>query len=331
MRMTSACLALLLVFQLSPLLSASPLPAAPPGARQLAPGVLLVPGRFVAGTPPDGNSLIFQGSDGLVLFDTGRHREHAERLLAAAAVTGLPPRAVVNSHWHLDHVGGNLLVRERYPRVEVYASGAIHGALRGFLAQYRASLTDQVARAQDPGAAQALRDEIALIDAGPRLGPTHEVKASGPLALAGRPLELHLETFAVTAGDVWLLDPASGVLAAGDLVTLPVPLLDTACPARWQAALDHLATVPFRQLVPGHGEPMNHAGFDAYRSAFRDLLACAASARGKDACIDGWLRDAGSLVPPEDVTLARQALGYYVAAVLRGDPAKRAKLCSPPG
>ena len=50
-----------------------------------------------------------------------------------------------------------------------------------------------------------------------------------------------LEARAVTAGDVWLFDPATRVLAAGDLVTLPAPFLDTACPERWKAALDRVA------------------------------------------------------------------------------------------
>ncbi len=40
----------------------APLPAAT--ARQLAPGVLLVPGQFVAGKQPDGNSLVFDTGDG---------------------------------------------------------------------------------------------------------------------------------------------------------------------------------------------------------------------------------------------------------------------------
>jgi glyoxylase-like metal-dependent hydrolase (beta-lactamase superfamily II) len=179
----------------------------------------------------------------------------------------------------------------------------------------------------DPAEVRSRRDEIALIDGGKRLTPDREVTPSGPHQLDG--LELHLETFAVTAGDVWAFDRRTGILAAGDLVTLPIPLLDTACPEGWEKALDHLAATPFEQLVPGHGEPMNQLGLAAYRDAFHALRVCAASHRDKDACIDGWLNDAGPLVPPGDVGLARQSLGYYVAAVLRGDPVKRAKLCGP--
>ena len=85
--------------------------------------------------------------------------------------------------------------------------------------------------------------------------------------------------------DVWLFDPETRILVAGDLVTLPAPLFDTACPARWQASLDHLAQTDFALLVPGHGPAMSRADFDAYRLAFAGLLACAASDQAKQACI----------------------------------------------
>jgi hypothetical protein len=169
----------------------------------------------------------------------------------------------------------------------------------------------------------AYRDEIALIDAGPVLYPDEPVQASGTRMLAGRPFHVGLERNAVTAGDVWLLDPATHVLAAGDLVTLPAPLFDSACPARWQAALVRLGKVDFRQLVPGHGAPMRRAQFEIYRHAFDDLLACAASAQPKSACVDGWMRDANALIPAADPELARSLVDYYVDGSLRGDAARK--------
>jgi len=297
-------------------------------ATSLAPGVDLIPGEFVAGKQPDGNTVVFKGSEGLVVFDTGRHAEHAQAILDFANAEKQPIVAIVNSHWHLDHVGGNVRLREAYPQAHVYASAAIDDALHGFLANYREQLEGAIKQAGDDAEKAApWRAEIALIDAGSRLAPDQRIDASGARTLAGRAMRIGFEKDAVTAGDVWLFDPKSRVLASGDLVTLPAPLFDTACPERWRTALGDLDRVDFRMLVPGHGAPMHRAEFKTYRNAFDHLLACGASKEPKQVCIDGWMRDARKLIPAADEALARSLLDYYIDGSLRADAEKTRKLC----
>lgn len=294
----------------------------------VAPDIALLRGTFVAGAQPDGNSVLLRAPRGLVVFDSGRHPVHARRILDAARATRLPVAAIVNSHWHLDHVAGNVLLREAWPRAEVYASDAIEGAMRGFLADYRTQLEDALAQAPAGGAdAGGWRGEIARIDAGARLFPTRPVTATGERTLAGRKVTLGLERNAVSGGDVWLYDPATRTLLAGDLVTLPVPLLDTACAEGWREALARLDALPFAILVPGHGAPMTHAQFAAWRGAYEDLLACAAGGAADADCKAGWLRDAGPLVPEADRALAAGLLDYYLPQALRAPAARRARYC----
>jgi glyoxylase-like metal-dependent hydrolase (beta-lactamase superfamily II) len=298
-------------------------------ASTIAPGVDVVPGTFVAGTQPDGNSVIFSGRDGLVVFDTGRHPEHTQKIVDFATAAKKPVVAIVNSHWHLDHVGGNVRLRKQYPDARVYASGAIDDALHGFLASYRTQLEDAIAKAGDDAAKTApWRAEIALIDAGASLVPDERIVEGGSRTIAGRAFRIGYENHAVTAGDVWLYDPATRVLVSGDLVTLPAPLFDTACPERWSAALGRLAAVDFKTLVPGHGAAMRKSDLAIYRHAFDALLACGASSQPKQACIDGWMHDAAPLIPASDEKLARSLLDYYVDQSLRGDAQKRDKLCA---
>jgi glyoxylase-like metal-dependent hydrolase (beta-lactamase superfamily II) len=305
--------------------------SAPRDAVQtLVPGVDLVPGRFVAGHQPDGNSVIFHGPDGLVVVDTGRHPEHTQEIVDLARRSHAAVKVIVNSHWHLDHIGGNAMLRREFPGLRVYASDALADAQRGFLADYRAQLEALVARSHDPQEQQAWRAEAALIDSGSALAPDVVVESSGKRELAGRVLDLELERHAATAGDVWVMDPATRVLAAGDLVTLPVPFFDTACPAGWKTALDHLAQADFRWLVPGHGPPLGRTRFETYRAAFGALVACAATTKPKQECVDGWLRDAAELIPAGDRELARSTLDYYMENSLRIDPARSAKLCGGP-
>lgn len=298
-------------------------------ATSLAPGVSLIPGNFDPGTQPDGNTVVFDGREGLIVFDTGRHREHVQAIIDYAKGEKQPVAAIVNSHWHLDHSGGIAALREAYPGVQVYASNAIDNALRGFLAGERTTLLKMIEDAKgDAVKQQPLRDEVALIDAGDKLKPDHPVTAGGAQTIAGRQVQLGLETDAVTAGDVWLFDPASGVLAAGDLVTLPAPFLDTACPQGWRHSLDTLGKVDFKWLVPGHGEPMQRAQFERYHAAYANLLDCAASSKAKTQCEDSWLHDVGDLVPPEQQKFTRALLDYYLDNSLRADPAHTAKLCA---
>jgi glyoxylase-like metal-dependent hydrolase (beta-lactamase superfamily II) len=327
---TVGCLAVLALAACAPGRAATPAPAPAAGAAdELAPGVFLVRGGFVRGHQPDGNSVVFRAPEGAIVFDTGRHAEHTQRVLDRVAALGLVPKVIVNSHWHLDHVSGNVLVRQRFPSVQVLASDAIDEALTGFLAGYRKQLEEVIAKPETTAEAkEGYRQEIARIDAGKQLGPTEVVRESGRRTLAGLPVEIHLETRAVTAGDVWLYDPASKVAAAGDLVTLPVPFLDTACPRRWSQALANLEQEPWEVLVPGHGAPMSRADLAVYRKAFDGLVACAGTKVGSSKCVHDWLRDGGELVTKNDPeSRAGDMVEYYVTAVLRGDPARVAKAC----
>jgi len=296
-------------------------------ASQVAPGVTLVPGAFVPGTQPDGNSVVLDGPKGLVVVDTGRHPEHTRAILDVARAAKKPIVAVVNTHWHLDHVGGNPTVRHDFPEVRVYASDAIVAARKGFLADYQKQLEQLVAAEPDAEKTKPFRAELAILAAGDKLGPDEKIAASGPRTLAGRKLDVHLEKYAVTAGDVWLLDPETGTLIAGDLVTLPVPFMDTACPARWLEALDRLAKLDFKVLIPGHGAPMTRSDFTTYRTAFAALVKCGGSSADKATCVDGWVKDAGPLLGSADPKFTKVLADYYVENSLRGNAPRNAKLC----
>jgi len=293
---------------------------------EIAPGIRLVRGAFVPGTQPDGNSIVITAPDGLVVFDTGRRPEHTQKILDLAAAEKQPIVAVVNSHWHLDHIGGNELVRRAFPDVKIYASGALAEARTGFLARYHGQLEEALQKSSDPAEQSRTRAELHLIDAADQLAPNVVIESAGERQIGGRTFQVGLETHAVTAGDVWLLDRASGVVIAGDLVTLPAPFLDTACPARWEASLAKLSATGFDLLVPGHGPPLTHRQFETYRTAFSTLLRCTSSDAPKETCIDGWVGGASTLIPTSERAFTRRLMSYYVD-LLRRPEAERAKLC----
>jgi glyoxylase-like metal-dependent hydrolase (beta-lactamase superfamily II) len=132
--------------------------------------------------------------------------------------------------------------------------------------------------------------------------------------IGGRPLQVHLARHAVTAGDVWLYDEATRVVALGDLVTLPAPFLDTACPDGWTTALEQVAAVPFEVAIPGHGGPMARTQFELYRRAFGAFIDCANSTRPARECAMQWAIAIESFLekPADEKPRAVGLAGYYV-------------------
>lgn len=298
-----------------------------PAAPGLAP-IKIIPGYFGEARAPDGNTIVFEGRDGLVVVDTGRHLDHQEKILAYALERGKPIAALVNTHWHLDHSGGNAEIRAVHPNAKIYASNAVEGALEGFLAR---SLERARTRLADPKLPEAQKAEvrlgIAAMEDRRNLLPDVPVAGTAVLDPGGRRLELRLARHAATEGDVWIYDSATRTAVAGDLVVVPAPFFDTGCAQGWKAALADIERVPFTTLVPGHGPSMTRSDFASYRRAFDRLADCAEGSAAKEVCIDGWLRDAAQFLPSEeDRKGARELLDYYFGEVLRS-PEKKAELC----
>jgi glyoxylase-like metal-dependent hydrolase (beta-lactamase superfamily II) len=308
---------------------ASPDPT--PLPQNLRPDVWLIAGGIPPGRQPDGNTVIFDAPNGLIVMDTGRHEWHRQAILAFASAQGRMLAAIVNSHWHLDHVSGNPALKAAYPQLRVYASDAIKDALSGFLAESARDAVGYLDDAKIPESTRAdIRADLATIQDGAQLMPDVLITTSSVMTLAGRRLRINLAANAATAGDVWIYDERSKVAAVGDLVTLPAPFLDTACPAGWQAALAQVAATPFGTLIPGHGPPMSRAQFSIYQQEFAAFIACSNSSRAKAECAAQWSRGVGSLLgeDPREMQLARGMAEYYVD-MLRANGG-RSKYCKAP-
>jgi glyoxylase-like metal-dependent hydrolase (beta-lactamase superfamily II) len=289
----------------------------------------LIPGAVPMDKGPDGNTIIFDAPKGLVVFDTGRHPEHAQAILDFAKQRHRPIAAIVNSHWHLDHTTGNWDIRQAYPRVAVYASNALEGALATYLKQGREQGDTMLADPKVPESRKAeLRRGRSVVDHPERIRPDNVVGKSARMMIAGRAFDVHLSRFAATEGDVWLYDPKSRTLLAGDLVVGIVPFADTACAEGWARALGDIERVPFVTLIPGHGDPMNRSDFTQWRAAYDNLLDCAKSPADKKTCIAGWQRDAAQFIDAAHRDYVGEALDYYIDQRLRA-PAEQARYCKP--
>lgn len=292
----------------------------------------LITGGVYEDKGPDGNSIILDAPDGLIVVDTGRHPDHAAKILAYAKAVGKPVAAIVNTHWHLDHTTGNMDLLKAYPGVPIVSSRAIEGKLfRDFIAPGRErtkkALADGTApAAQRPGMirAQAFLDQ-------PRYGrPTLPVTASGPRTIAGRTIDVRLAPFAVSEGDLWLVLPDEKMVIAGDLVVDIVPFMDTACVDGWEQALEEISAVEFETLIPGHGAPMSKPQFIHWKTAFGALVACGRSNDPIAECVEGWMTNAARFIAEDKKAYAGEAAAYYIETRLRSKPEEQNKFCAVP-
>lgn len=300
------------------------------GAAGAAEPYHLIPGGVPLDSGPDGNTIVLDAPKGLIVFDTGRHPEHAQAIIDYAKSRHRPIAAIINSHWHLDHTTGNWDIRQAYPQVAVYASGALKGALETFLADSKANAEKALA---DPKTSQMARDQIirgrAVLDHPERIAPNQIIKKSGRMTIAGRVIDVHLAKLAATEGDVWLYEPKSRTVIAGDLVVGLVPFMDTACPEGWSKALGEIARLPFTTLIPGHGDPMTKADFAQWRTAYDNFVDCGHSTRPGKECVEGWNRDAAKFIDAAHAAYAKGAAGYYLQIRLRTSPEEQQRFCKP--
>ena len=312
---------LLAIFLLTPGCAA----AEPP-----APAFHLVSGGVPLDKGPDGNSIILDAPDGLIVVDTGRHPEHSAKIIAYARERGRPIAAVVNTHWHLDHTTGNWDIRQAYPQVQVVASNALEGALATYLKTSRAQTDKMLA---DPKTSAMQRDQIvramAVTDRPDRILPNVIVENSRKMAVAGRTVDVRLAKFAVSEGDVWLYDPEAKLAIVGDLVVDIVPFMDTACADGWLRALSEIEQTSFETLIPGHGPVMDRVAFTTWKTAFANFISCGRSQVPKEQCVEGWEREAARFIDDGHRKYVLEAADYYLTTRLRSSAEEQQRYCKP--
>lgn len=203
------------------------------------------------------------GRDAVAVVDTGGSVEVGSKLLVAIRdITRKPIRYVINTHEHPDHIFGNAAFASDVTFVGHHNLPAeMTKRADHYLQAFRDALTPEA---------------IAKVRIIP---PTLLVWDETVLDLGARHLRLTAWTPAAhTNCDLTVLDEATGVLFAGDLVFLQhVPVLDGSIRG-WLNVLPRLARLPARLVVPGHGR-LAPAWPDALAQEQRYLSVLANDAR----------------------------------------------------
>ncbi len=210
------------------------------GLRELAEGVHVLPG------PTNIGVLLLPGG-GALAVDSGLDESSARKLLRAVDALGRSLTAVVNTHSHADHVGGNRFLVER-TGCKVLAPAAEASLLR-------APIWEPIYLWGGARPPVALCNKFLMAPA----SSVDRLLEPGPVELFGLPLEL-VPLGGHSPGQLGVL--VGDILFAADAYFDP-PVLGKhglpyfADPAR---ALEDLQTVQDRApglVVPSHGEPLS--------------------------------------------------------------------------
>lgn len=224
-------------------------------------------GVYAAVSPDDSkagsNAGFIVGGNGVLVVDTFETTEAAKELLAEIRkVTPLPIRYVVNTHYHLDHTGGNAVFAE---------AGATIVAQRNVYAWLRT-------------------ENLKFFGPSPKPEEKARVEALVlPEILYSEAVDFYLGTRLVqvrymlghTGGDSVVVVPDANVVFGGDLIWQKhLPNLIDASTGPWIHTLDKLLQEhPSATFVSGHGDLATPADVSDFRGYLTTLRADVAKAQ----------------------------------------------------
>ena len=225
----------------------------------ISPGVLYLPGSQNIGIIPT------EQERGAIIIDTGLSKDTGRAILRALDVAGLRPVAILNTHAHADHFGGNAFIVAR-TGIPVYAPAYDEAFLRY-------PRLEPVGLFAGAAPLPQLLGHFLLAPA----SPVDHVLSPGPVTVAGVPLTA-VSLAGHSAGHTGYL--VRDVLFSADLV-MPAGVLDkygiVYCHdvAAHLAALDRVGQMTIAQHLPAHAPPTPDLGplLAANADRFRDTLA----------------------------------------------------------
>jgi glyoxylase-like metal-dependent hydrolase (beta-lactamase superfamily II) len=236
-----------------------------------------------------GNAGFVIGDDGVVIFDTFFTPAAIEELIAEIQkLTNKPIKYAINSHYHLDHTGGNQVLAARGVPIIAHDNVMQWQTVKNKrflpapeeLQKRKADAEKQLSETppeQNDRRAQ-LERQIRRLDAMMTIKLTNPTKtfSSGTMELKLGKRKVILATLpGHTGGDVFAFVPDANIVFMGDLGwSKTLPNLVDATVNDWIPTLDKiLKDHPNAKYVPGHGNVATAVEIKDFRDYLEDLRA----------------------------------------------------------
>jgi glyoxylase-like metal-dependent hydrolase (beta-lactamase superfamily II) len=200
-------------------------------------------GIYLIRSNGSGNITVFTSDDGLLLVDSKLTNEYDKAIELLRTVTDLPVRYLINTHFHLDHTGGNT-------------------GFEGLGAEIIATdnTRRRLSQTQQTGLPVVTFDDHLHVYFG------------------GRTLQLYYYGRGHTDGDLVIYIPEEKVVMLGDLFAgwgPSIRLIDYnggGSLAEWPATLEKAMALDFDTVIPGHSGVTDRAHVQAYIDENRRML-----------------------------------------------------------
>jgi glyoxylase-like metal-dependent hydrolase (beta-lactamase superfamily II) len=235
----------------------------------------------------DGNTTVIIGDKEVLVVDSCQLPSAArEDIDQIRNWTDKPVRFLVNTHWHLDHNGGNQEYMKAFPALAIIAQTETRkmmddtsSYLPAQVLKDATSTQDRIKQRLDTGKWPdgTVATEAEKLQASERLqlinhivdqlkvfvyqGPTVTFDRELTVDLGNREVQILHFGRGNTAGDAIVYLPKEKLLVAGDLLDHPVPYAFDGYPSQWIETLQCISQLDAGTIVPGHGEVLHDKTF----------------------------------------------------------------------
>jgi cyclase len=234
-----------------------------------------------------GNTTVIIGTREVLVVDSCQLSDCAREDIAQIRQwTNLPVHYLLDTHWHLDHTGGNSEYADAFPALAIIAHsetkkmmGATSAHLSQMMlkdattAQARLSEFVETGRAADGKTAteadiNEARRKLAAIDS--IVDQARTFKYQGPslvfdgemsVDIGNREVQIKYLGRGNTAGDAVVYLASEKIVVVGDLLDHPIPYAFDGYPSEWVETLSRIAQLDAVTIVPGHGEVLRDKRF----------------------------------------------------------------------
>lgn len=274
-------MSLVRIFLFFCLLLSSPLATAQPGFEmvKVADGVYAAIRTEPLPRQVDGNSIVLINDQDVIVVDANITPSSARAILAEIRkLTDKPVRYVVNTHWHDDHVFGNMVYQDAFPQVEFIAhdktrAGILTGTTenlkqrREIYPKAQANIEKELADGKDregkPLTEEGRKDRAELLALFKESIPEFETVRLVPSTITlDKEMTLYRGKRVIrllhvgrgnTEGDLIIHLPEEKILITGDLLVHPIPFSFGSFLGEWIQTLGRLRALEAGTIIPGHG------------------------------------------------------------------------------